>query len=136
MNGRLEFVKPMVALNAVTYLDALLDAQQVRARLQAEFGSEAPNLRQLQSERRVFCVVRAGEELYPAFQWHDDRLITGLTAVLRVLTPYRSPWRILAWLSAENRQLDGRRPADLLPFASVAVEAAARTECQGTHTRA
>jgi hypothetical protein len=37
---------------------------------------------------------------------------------------------ILAWLSAANRELDGRRPADLLPFACVAVQAAARTECR------
>jgi hypothetical protein len=128
MSGRLEFIRHTVAPNGYDHLDELLDVQQVRARIQAEFGIEAPSLQRLQSERRVFYVVCAGKELYPAFQWHEERLVTGLKAVLTVLTPYRSAWKILAWLSAANRELDGSRPADLLPFASAAVEAAARTE--------
>jgi hypothetical protein len=128
MNGRLEFVRPTVASGGFNHLGELLDAKQVGTLLQAEFGAAAPSPQRLQSQRRLFCVICAGEELYPAFQWHQGQLIPGLKAVLNTLTPYRSAWRILAWLSAENRHLDGRRPADLLASADAAVAAVARTE--------
>jgi hypothetical protein len=128
MNCRLEFARPTAAPDGFNHVDELLDAQQVRTLVQAEFGAEAPSPQRLQAERRVFCVVCAGEDLYPAFQWYEGHLIPGLRAVLTILTPYRSAWKILAWFSTENRQLDGSRPADLLPFGPAAVEDAARTE--------
>jgi hypothetical protein len=128
MNCRLEYVRPSIATDTFDCFDELLDARQVGALLEAEFGAEARNLQQLQSERRLFSVVCAGVELYPAFQWHESRLVTGLKDVLSVLTPYRTTWKILAWLSAHNRHLDGARPADLLPLKSASVLEAARLE--------
>jgi hypothetical protein len=130
MNCRLEFVRPAVATDTFDCFDELLDAQQVGALLEAEFGAEAPSLQRLQSERRLFAVVCAGVELYPAFQWHESRLVPGLKDVLSVLTPYRTTWKILAWLSAHNRHLDGARPADLLPLKSASVLETARLELQ------
>jgi hypothetical protein len=130
MSCRLEFVRPAVASDRFDRFDELLDAQQVRALLEAEFGAEAPSPRRLRSERGLFCVVCAGVELYPGFQWHEGRLITGLKDVLSVLTPYRSAWKILAWFCADNRHLDGARPADLLSLMSAGVSEAARLELQ------
>jgi len=43
MNCRLEFVRPAVASDGFDHFDELLDAQQVRALLEAEFGAEAPS---------------------------------------------------------------------------------------------
>jgi hypothetical protein len=130
MSCRLEFVSPGVASREFHHLDELLDTQQARALLESEFGFEAPSPRHLEAENRLFCVVCAGVELYPAFQWHDHQLITSLAEILTILTPYRSAWKILAWFSGENRLLDGARPADLLPFAVEAVAHAARAELQ------
>jgi hypothetical protein len=130
MNCRLEFVRPAAASDGFDHFDELLDAQQVRALLEAEFGAEAPNPQRLQSEGRLFSVICAGVELYPAFQWHEGRLITGLRDVLSVLKPYRGAWKILAWFSADNRHLDGARPADLLPRMPASASVAARLELQ------
>jgi hypothetical protein len=128
MNGRLEYVRPVVAADKLDYLEELLDVQQVRTLVEAEFGAGAPSPQRLQSERRLLCVVCAGLELYPAFQWYEGRLIPGLSDVLSILTPYRAAWKILAWLGAVNRHLDGARPADLLPSNIARVLAAARLE--------
>jgi len=49
---------------------------------------------------------------------------------LSVLTLYRAAWKILAWVTADNRHLDGTRPADLLPLMPASVSEAARLELQ------
>jgi hypothetical protein len=127
MSSRLEFVRPAV-VDRFGHLDELLDVQQARTLLVGEFGAEAPSPERLEGELRLFFVVCAGVELYPAFQWHEGRLIPTLRDVLSVLTPHRSAWKILSWFSMENQRLEGARPADLLPFAAAAVEDAARAE--------
>jgi hypothetical protein len=127
MNCRLKFERSAAA-NSFDCFDELLDAEQARALLEVEFGSSAPSPRCLQDELRIFCVVCAGVELYPAFQWHEGRLITGLKDVLSILTPHRAAWKILAWFSAANRHLEGARPADVLPLMPGTVSEAARLE--------
>jgi hypothetical protein len=67
-------------------------------------------------------------ELYPAFQWRDGQLITGVRDVLNILMPYRAAWRILAWLSARNQHLEGARPADLLHLVPARVSETAQLE--------
>ncbi len=126
MNGRLEFVRPTTAVSESNRFDELLDVSQALALLEAEFGVPTPDLRTLQHECRLFGIVCAGEELYPAFQWSDRQLITGLRDILSVLTPHRSAWKILAWFSTENPLLNGARPADCLTSAAIAVGEAAR----------
>jgi hypothetical protein len=136
MNCQLKFEKP-VATDRFDHFDELLDVQQVRALLEVEFGADAPSPQRLRCELRIFCVVCAGVELYPAFQWHEGRLITGVKDVLSVLTPHRAAWKILAWFSAGNRHLEGARPADLLPLMPGIVSEAARLELQtrSVHSR-
>jgi hypothetical protein len=129
MNCRLKFEKP-VATDRFDHFDELLDAQQVRALLEVEFGVDAPSLQRLQSEQKLFCVICAGTELYPAFQWYEGRLISGLKEVLSILAPHRAAWKILAWVSTGNPHLEGARPADLLPGKITRVLAAARFELQ------
>jgi hypothetical protein len=129
MNCRLKFEKPP-ATDRFDNFDELLDTQQARALLEVEFGADAPSPQCLQCELRIFCVVYAGVELYPAFQWHEGRLITGVKDVLGVLTPHRAAWKILAWFSAGNPHLEGARPADLLPLTPAMVSKAARLELQ------
>jgi hypothetical protein len=135
MNCRLEFVRPAVAADRFDCFYELLDAAQVRTRLEAEFGANAPSPKRLQREGRLFCVTCAGVELHPAFQWHEGRLVTGLKDMLGILTPYRAAWKILAWLSADNRHLDGARPADLLPLMPTSVSEAARLEINARAVR-
>jgi hypothetical protein len=136
MNCRLKFEKP-VATDRFDHFDELLDAQQVRALLEIEFGADAPSPESLQCELRIFCVVYAGMELYPALQWHEGRLIAGVKDVLSVLVPHRAAWKILAWFSAGNCHLEGARPADLLPLMPRIVSEAARLELQtrSVHSR-
>jgi hypothetical protein len=136
MNCRLDFARPAVAAGTLDCFDELLDGRQVRALLEAEFGAEAPSPQRLQSEQRLFCVVCAGEELYPAFQWCEGHLVPGLRDVLSMLTPHRAAWKILAWLTARNGHLDGARPADLLPLGSAGVLDAARLELQARSVNA
>ncbi len=126
MNDRLEFVRPTAAVSESNRFEELLDGPQALALLEAEFGIPTPDLRTLQRECRLFGIVCAGEELYPAFQWSDRRLITDLRDVLSVLTPHRSAWKILSWFSTENPLLDGARPADCLSLDAIAVSEAAR----------
>jgi hypothetical protein len=88
MSGRLEYVRPAVAADRFDSFDELLDAQQVRALLEAEFGVNTPSLQRRQSEQELLCVVCAGVELYPAFQWNNGGLVPGLGDLLRILTPH------------------------------------------------
>jgi hypothetical protein len=111
-------------------VDELLEARQVLDLLENEFGADVPKRQQLVREQRLFCVVSGGDELYPTFQWHEGRLVAGLQGVLNILTPYRSAWNILAWLTANNRHLEGTRPVDLLIVAAANVSRAARLELQ------
>ena len=80
------------------------------------------------SKLETRCVVCAGTELYPAFQWQEGRLIQSLAEILDILKPHRSAWKILAWFTQENEALAGATPADLLGSAHQAVAAAARLE--------
>lgn len=128
MNNRLEFAAPPLPAERFDYFDELLEDQKVRLLVEAEFGTQVPGLRQLRQEQRLFCVVRAGEELYPAFQWQEGRLVPALQGVLNVLAPHRGAWTILAWLTADNRHLQGARPADLLFVAPADVSQAARLD--------
>jgi hypothetical protein len=129
MNCRLIFQKPAAADPSGSF-DELLDERQTRALLEVEFGANAPSPQCLRGEQRIFCVVCAGVELYPGFQWHEGRLIAGMNDVLSVLAPHRAEWKILAWFSAGNRHLEGARPADLLPRTPARVSEAARLELQ------
>jgi hypothetical protein len=129
MNGRLNFEKP-AATDRLECCGELLDVEQVRFLLDLEFGADAPSPRSLQSELRIFCVVCAGVELYPAFQWHEGRLVADLKDVLNILAPHRAAWKILAWLNADNPHLEGCRPADVLPLTPALVSKAARLELQ------
>ena len=76
MNCRLKFEKP-AATDRFDHFDELLDAQQARALLEVEFAADAPSPQCLQCELRIFCVVCAGEEHYPAFQWREGRLLVA-----------------------------------------------------------
>jgi hypothetical protein len=129
MNDRLEF-KKAAATDRFERFGELLDVEQVRFLLELEFGADAPSPQSLQTELRIFCVVCAGVELYPAFQWHEGRLVAGLKDVLSILAPHRAAWKILAWLSAGNPHLEGGRPADVLPLTPAIVSEAARLELQ------
>lgn len=125
--NRLNLEKP-AATDRFDCFDELLDVEQVRGLLDLEFGADAPSPQSLQSELRIFCVVCAGVELYPAFQWHEGRLVVGVKDVLSILAPHRAAWKILAWLSAGNPHLQGGRPAELLPLTPAIVSEAARLE--------
>jgi hypothetical protein len=106
----------------------LLDAKEACARLQAQYGDETPSLQTLKTEWRLFCVICAGVETYPAFQWYEGRLICDLRAILGTLLPHRTAWKTLSWFESENTGLGGARPADLLPLDPQAVLEAAQME--------
>lgn len=103
--------------------------------LQAEYGNAAPSLQSLKHERRLFSVICGGLEVYPAFQWHDGRLIPALQALLRVLGPHLTCWKILSWLTTPSERLGGARPADVLPFQPSPVLVIARCELRARRRR-
>ncbi len=128
MRDRLEPIVPVAVSDPIRRVDELLDVEEAGALLAAEWGAEAASLWDLEARNALFCVVCAGTELYPAFQWQEGRLIQSLAEILDILKPHRSAWKILAWFTQENEALAGATPADLLGSAHQAVAAAARLE--------
>jgi Protein of unknown function (DUF2384) len=128
VRDRLEPIATAAVRDPVQRVDELLDVEDARALLAAEFGAEATSLADLEARNALFCVVCAGAQLYPAFQWREGRLIGSVAEILDILTPYRSSWKILSWFSQQNGALGGATPADLLISAPQAVAVAARIE--------
>lgn len=118
---------PKPALAGSSSADDLLEPWEARRLVHAEHGS-ALCLQQLTEEWRLFCVLCAGQELYPALQWYDGRIVPGLPAVLGVLAPHRAAWKILSWFLTGNDSIGGARPADVLPLHPRAVLGASQME--------
>lgn len=64
--------------------------------------------------RRVLCVVQDGTERFPAFQWHEGRLVPAVSVVCRMLDLHFTQWQEALWLVGANGWLAGDAPIDLL----------------------
>lgn len=57
----------------------------------------------------------SGRLVYPAAQFHDQRVIDGLGEVLDVLVPDDTEaWMVASWLTTADPELHGRTPIDAL----------------------
>lgn len=70
----------------------------------------------------------SGRLVYPAAQFHDERVVDGLGAVLDLLLPDNTEaWMVASWLATPDPELGDRAPFEALRAGAVdAVLAAAR----------
>lgn len=81
----------------------------------------------VQKDQMMAVPGPGGVRRYPAFQFHNGRVLPGLDKVLAAL-PSRDPWFRLHWLVNPDDRLSGKTPADLLRAGEIGlvVEAALR----------
>lgn len=65
-------------------------------------------------EGRIFAVRRAGNDLYPAFQFADGQPRPVIRKLLAVLPRDMTPWQVAFWFASGNGWLDGAAPQDRL----------------------
>lgn len=75
-------------------------------------------------EKKVFSVIWESEELYPAFQFSEDKPLEVIAAILAELPDDLSSWQIAHWFDANNGWLDGEVPQDWLHNTEEVVQAA------------
>lgn len=113
----------------VEHLGPFYDSDGVRRLLSR---GDSPVSRQAVSKRRGLLALTtgSGRVVYPAVQFRDRVLASGLDQVLEVLPESLvSRWTVASWLVSPDRDLDGERPIDLLfdgEHAVAAVVTAAR----------
>lgn len=57
----------------------------------------------------------SGRLVYPAAQFHDERVVDGLGDVLDVLVPDETEaWMVASWLTTPDPELAGRNPIEAL----------------------
>jgi hypothetical protein len=64
-------------------------------------------------ERRVLMVEDNGQQLFPAFQFHDGSVLPAVPAVLAA-APHTDGWGVLQFLISGDQGLGERRPLDLI----------------------
>jgi hypothetical protein len=88
--------------------------------------------------RQVFSVSHRDDsgktrEVFPLFQFDNDKPIKAIQPILDVFADKKSPWKIAFWFAANNGWLpDAARPLDLLETAPEAVLQAAEREVAGS----
>jgi hypothetical protein len=73
---------------------------------------------------RLFSVPRAGEELYPEFQFQDGKPHPAVAAILAELPKRKTSWQIAFWFTSGNGWLDGAAPFERLDETDRVVRAA------------
>lgn len=66
------------------------------------------------SRRLLRIVQRDGRPVYPLFQFDGRRQLPGVGDVVALLGPLLEPLTVASWLTGPLRELDGRRPLDVL----------------------
>lgn len=64
-------------------------------------------------ERRLLMVDDNGQQLFPAFQFHDGSVLPGIAEVLEA-APHTDGWGVLQYLVSGDAGLGDQRPLDLL----------------------
>ncbi len=96
-----------------------------------KLGSRAKNtsefVSKMRREGRIFAVEAGGQDLFPLFQFHENKPIPAIAPVLEALTPKLSNWAILSWFCIPNEwACSGKMPKELLETDPDAVIEAAR----------
>ncbi len=59
--------------------------------------------------------MRDGSVGYPVFQFDGDRILPGISNVVRALSPVAATtWTVASWLTSPSSDLDGRTPLERL----------------------
>jgi hypothetical protein len=106
-----------------------LGSREVHIAAGSRSKNEAATAHRWKAQRRIFSVLHAGRELFPAFQFQEGRPRASIGAVLEVLPKTMTPWQIAFWFVSGNGWLGDRAPGDCLDDAA-AVVAAARHESE------
>jgi len=64
-------------------------------------------------ERRLLMVEDNGQQLFPAFQFHDGAVLPAIARVLEA-APHTAGWGVLQFLVSGDQGLGDRRPLDLI----------------------
>lgn len=64
-------------------------------------------------ERRLLMVEDNGQQLFPAFQFHDGGVLPAIAGILEA-APQTNGWGVLQFLVSGDQGLAGRRPLDLI----------------------
>jgi len=95
-------------------------------------GRDLP-LAQWLAERRIFCVLRDGQQRFPSYPFGPDGTpLAGAQAVLRIVQDWDGE-QLAAWFESTSSFLGGERPRKLIATEPVRIEDAARDALDGQH---
>jgi len=107
--------------------DALIAASEFKRRMLTDAGGaltagqvrEVLGHKSLQAvykavkERRLLMVEDNGQQLFPAFQFHEGTVLPAIGGILEA-APHTDGWGILQYLVSGDQGLGDRRPLDLI----------------------
>ncbi len=107
--------------------DALIGAAEFKRRMLTEAGGaltasqvrEVLGHKSLQAvykavkERRLLMVEDSGQQLFPAFQFHDGAISPAIAGILEA-APHTDGWGVLQFLVSGDQGLGDHRPLDLI----------------------
>jgi hypothetical protein len=118
---------PATETDDPTVKDSILAATEFKRRMLTDAGGaltagqvrEVLGHKSLQAvykavkERRLLMVEDNGQQLFPAFQFHDGAVLPAIAGVLEA-APHTNGWGVLQFLISGDQGLDDRRPLDLI----------------------
>lgn len=95
-------------------------------------GGDLP-LAQWLAERRIFCVLRDGQQRFPCYLFVSDGTpLAGAQAVLRILQDWDGE-QLAAWFESTSSFLGGGRPRELIAIEPGRIADAARNALDGKY---
>lgn len=118
---------PATETDDPTVKDALVAATEFKRRMLTDAGGAltAAQVREVLGhkspqavykavkERRLLMVEDNGQQLFPAFQFHDGAILPAIAAVLEA-APHTDGWGVLQFLISSDQGLGAQRPLELV----------------------
>ncbi len=103
-----------------------LDAVEIHELSGSRSKDRRATARRWKRQGRILAVRRSGGDVYPAFQFEDDRPRPAIRDVLAALPDWMGCWQTAFWFASGNGWLGGETPADRLDDPEEVVRAARR----------
>lgn len=110
--------------------EPMLTARQVQELAGHKATNASATASRWKASGKLFALAMPDGDLFPAFQFADDKPHPAVARVLGALPDTMTDWQVAFWFTSSNPVLDLKRPADCLGDADKVVAAAEREALQ------